>query len=119
MSSLARLDLQLEEPGDNPLSNQVFEIIRGALQPNSKLPLETAIQRIVDILPEGKPYSSEVGTFLETCYEVVDQIPLDLSFKVTEKHSVCSAIRKHCLAYDDHAESAASLHPSFPLSSPL
>jgi hypothetical protein len=75
MSSSARLDLQLEEPGDNPLSDQVFDIIRNTLQPDSELSLEIAVQQIGALLPEGKPYSSEVGTFLETCYEVADQIP--------------------------------------------
>jgi hypothetical protein len=75
MSSSARLDLQLEEPGDDPLSDQVFDIIRNTLQPDSELPLETAVKEIAALLPEGKPCSSEVGTFLETCYEVTDQIP--------------------------------------------
>lgn len=75
MSSPARLDLQLEEPGDGPLSDHVFDIIRNTLQPDSVLPPETAVQEIGALLPEGKPYSSEVGTFLETCYEVADQIP--------------------------------------------
>jgi len=71
----ARLDLQLEEPGDDPLSDQVFDIIRDILQPDSELPLDTAVKRTVALLPDGKPYSREVGTFLETCYEVADQIP--------------------------------------------
>jgi hypothetical protein len=75
MSSSARLDLQLEEAGDDPLSDQVFDIVRNTLQADSELPLETAVQEIGTLLPEGKPYSSEVGTFLETCYEVADQIP--------------------------------------------
>jgi hypothetical protein len=75
MSSSARLDLHLEEPSDDPLSDQVFDIVRDTLQPDSSLPLETAAQKIEAFLPEGKPYSSEAGTFLETCYEVADQIP--------------------------------------------
>ena len=75
MSSSARLDLQLEGPGDDPLSDQVFDIVRDTLQPDSELDLETVAQRIEALLPEGKPYSREVGTFLETCYEVADQIP--------------------------------------------
>jgi hypothetical protein len=41
----ARLDLQLEEPGDDPLSDQVFDIIRDILQPDSELPLDTAVKR--------------------------------------------------------------------------
>jgi hypothetical protein len=74
MSSSARLlDLQLEEPGDDPLSDQVFDIIRNTLQPDSELPLDAAVQKIEALLP--KPYSREVGTFLETCYEVADQVP--------------------------------------------
>jgi len=69
------MDLRLEEPGDDPLSDQIFDILRDTLQPDSKLPLETAEQRIGALLPEGEPYTREVGTFLETCYEVADQIP--------------------------------------------
>jgi len=75
MSSSARLDLKLEEPGDDPLSDQVFDVLRNTLQPDSEYPLETAVQKIGTLLPQGKPYSSEVGTFLETCYEIADQIP--------------------------------------------
>ena len=75
MSSSVRLDLQLEEPGDDTLSDQVFDIVRNTLQPDFELPLENAVQKIGALLPESKPYSSEVGTFLETCYEVADQIP--------------------------------------------
>ena len=76
MSSSTRLDLQLEEPGDDPISDQVFNIVRDTLQPDSELHLETAAQKIGALqIPEGKPYSSELGTFLETCYEVADQIP--------------------------------------------
>jgi hypothetical protein len=75
MSSPARLNLQLEEPGDDLLSDQAFDILRDTLQPDSESPLETAVQKIVALLPEGKPYSREVGVFLETCYEMADQIP--------------------------------------------
>lgn len=75
MSSSARLDLQLEEPGEDPLSDQIFDIIRDTLQPDSELHLETVAHKIGALLPERKPYSREVGTFLETCYEAADQIP--------------------------------------------
>lgn len=40
------MDLRLEEPGDDPLSDQIFDILRDALQPDSELPLEIAEQRI-------------------------------------------------------------------------
>ena len=75
MASSARLDLKLEDPGDDLLSDQAFDILRDTLQPDSETPLETAVQKIVALLPEGKPYSREVGVFLETCYELADQIP--------------------------------------------
>ncbi|KAM0696432.1 hypothetical protein Q7P36_003678 [Cladosporium allicinum] len=75
MSSSVRLDLQLEEPGDDTLSDQVFDIVRNTLQPDFELPLENAVQKIGALLPESKPYSSEVGTFLENCYGMADQIP--------------------------------------------
>lgn len=75
MTATERLNFQLEEPGDDPLSDQVFDILRNTLQPDCEISLEVAAQQIESLLPEGHPYSHEVDCFLTTCYEVAEQIP--------------------------------------------
>lgn len=75
MSAIERLDLRLEEPGDDPLSDKIFEILCKTLQPDGELSLESAARQISSLLPEGQPYSDKVGRFLTTCYEVAEQIP--------------------------------------------
>lgn len=70
MAAREPLELQPIEPGDDPLGDQLFDILRDALQPDSRLSLESLVQHITELLPEGKPYSTEVGLSLETCYEI-------------------------------------------------
>ncbi|SMR45609.1 unnamed protein product [Zymoseptoria tritici ST99CH_1E4] len=71
----ALLYFQLEEPDDDPLSDDVFGILRNTLQPDSELPLETAVQQITALLLDARLYSREVRVFLETCYKLAEQIP--------------------------------------------
>jgi hypothetical protein len=59
----------------NPLFLPMFEIFDKVLQPDSELFVEDAVAQLVVLLPEGKPYSSEVGDFIGTCIEMADAIP--------------------------------------------
>lgn len=71
-----RLNLMPEEPDfTNPLFLPMFEIFDKVLQPDSELSVEDAVAQLVVLLPEGKPYSSEVGDFIGTCVEMADAIP--------------------------------------------
>ncbi|EGP89674.1 uncharacterized protein MYCGRDRAFT_90331 [Zymoseptoria tritici IPO323] len=59
-AALLLLYFQLEEPDDDPLSDDVFGILRNTLQPDSELPLETAVQQITALLLDARLYSREV-----------------------------------------------------------
>jgi len=71
------LDLQQCEPGDDPLLDAFFDIIREAVQAKSEVSLEESVRRLTDMIPEGKPYSSETSSFVWTCCEAARQIPYD------------------------------------------
>ena len=75
MSTPSSLDLKLEEPGDDPLSVKVFEILRDFLQSNAALTLQNTARSILALLPENDSDSMEVLSFSETCIEVAEQIP--------------------------------------------
>ena len=74
-----RISLQLEEPGDDPLSDACFDILREAVQTDSTISLDNAAQQLLNLLPEGNPYSAPGASFLYgflcTCYQVAEQIP--------------------------------------------
>jgi hypothetical protein len=69
------MEFELEEPGDDGIADKVFEILRNVLQPDTDLSLNDAAQRIAESLPEGGSYSTEVGSFLWTYYELAQRIP--------------------------------------------
>jgi hypothetical protein len=75
MSYPEHLDFKLEEPRYDPLSDQIFDVLRDALQPDSEARLESSTQQIAALLPDREPYSNELGALLETCYEIAEQIP--------------------------------------------
>ncbi|SMQ47085.1 unnamed protein product [Zymoseptoria tritici ST99CH_3D7] len=75
MTTSSRLTFHLEEPGEDPLSDDIFDILCRSLQPDPELSMEATIQKITALPPQGKLYSREMGVFLETCYEVAEQIP--------------------------------------------
>lgn len=77
MISTQRLNFQLEEPGDDPLCDKIIDVLAQVLQPENTTPLNAAVDQIVVLLPQGQPYSDEVGDFLTTCYEAAEQIPYD------------------------------------------
>jgi hypothetical protein len=70
-----QLEFELEEPGDDAIADKVFEILRNLLQPDTDFSLNDAAEQITESLPEGGSYSTEVGSFLWTCYELAQQIP--------------------------------------------
>ena len=74
-----RITLQLEEPGDDPLTDSCFDILCEAVQIDSTISLDNAAQQLLNLLPEGNPYLAPVSSFLlgilGTCYQVADQIP--------------------------------------------
>lgn len=58
MATSERLDLQLEEPGDSPLCDQIIAILSKTLQVNPDISLEEAVEQITSLLPQEKPYST-------------------------------------------------------------
>lgn len=70
-----KLDLAPMEPGEDLLSDQFFDILRDLLQPRSEMPLEFAVQHITALFPQGKPYSSEVGTLLRHAMTLPNRFP--------------------------------------------
>lgn len=77
MAEKMPLNLEPMERGDNALDDQLFDILHDAVQPDGRASLESQIQKITQLLPEGKPYSYGVSAFLATCYEIAEQIPYD------------------------------------------
>jgi len=76
MSTTGRLDLHLEEPGEDVLADQVFDILQSSLQPDCEAPMASIVDQLRSLLPQGgEPYTSQVTTFLCCCYEVAEQIP--------------------------------------------
>nr|POF06892.1 hypothetical protein CFP56_31516 [Quercus suber] len=72
-----RLVLQPVEPGDDPIADQMFDILRETLQPDPKVSVDKAVAQIVELIPIKKYHSSELTMFLMTCLEIAEQIPYD------------------------------------------
>ncbi|CAK4032227.1 Hypothetical predicted protein [Lecanosticta acicola] len=111
MASPQRLSLQLEEPGDDPLADQVFDILQRALQqPDGEVSLETAAEQITALLPCGRPYSTEVAIFLMTCCEVAEQIPYSHASMIRLVTIIDSCLHSSRFATkDDGGETDATL----------
>lgn len=56
-------------------SDKLFVILRDFLQPDSTMPLKSAVDRIADLLPDNAPLSTEVWDLGTVCFEVAEQIP--------------------------------------------
>lgn len=63
------------EPGEDPELDLMFDRVCAALQPDSRIPFDEAITNITELVPAGKPYSSEMGDFAFTCFALAEQIP--------------------------------------------
>lgn len=71
---MSTLDLIMEGPLD-PFSEKMFPILREFLQPDTAILLETTANKILDLLSEKSPNSTDVWAFGEICLELVEQIP--------------------------------------------
>ncbi|KAJ8612788.1 hypothetical protein MRB53_037259 [Persea americana] len=70
------LIIQQEEPGDDPVTDAIFEKLCKAVQPESTAEdLELAIPEIVSLIPEGSNYGVEMSAFIWCFVEVATQIP--------------------------------------------
>lgn len=73
-STMAALNLKMEGPEGEKVTNGTFNILRDYLQPNSSMTQESAAKAILNLLPKDSPDSTEVRTFGEMCIEIVEQI---------------------------------------------
>nr|POF02279.1 hypothetical protein CFP56_65544 [Quercus suber] len=72
---MASFNLRLEQPGDDELADQMFPLIRNALQATTGETLESAGQKLANLLPEGDPDTAEAHGFCDLCIVVAEQIP--------------------------------------------
>nr|POF01080.1 hypothetical protein CFP56_21028 [Quercus suber] len=70
-----RLALQLEELGDDPLTDHVFDILANVLQPDSALSVDIAVTQLTALLPDRDPYSAEVDALIMRVIDLAEQIP--------------------------------------------
>lgn len=105
MVSTQYLDLRLEEPGDDPISDQVMDILRDTLQPDGKTSLESAVEQITALLPKGRPSSTEVGSFVETCFEAAEQIPYSHPSMIKLVTIIDRCLKSSQLSKEDEAPS--------------
>lgn len=74
---IAALTFQTAEPGDDPLGDQMFDVLHDALQPDTKVYSDPAANDILGLLSEHKPSFMEVDTFNMTCIEIAEELPDD------------------------------------------
>ncbi|KAI9847730.1 MAG: hypothetical protein M1837_001978 [Sclerophora amabilis] len=72
---MASLDLKVEDASGDILTEKTFHLLRGFLQPDTSLTLDSTAQSILDLLSPYAPHSTEVWVFGETCIELAEQIP--------------------------------------------
>ena len=57
-------------------SNQkVFAVLRDFLQPDTAIPIKSAVKSILDLLPAEAAESDAIWSFGEVCLEIAEQIP--------------------------------------------
>lgn len=65
----------MEGPTGHTLTDKIFQLLRGFLQPDTNMTLQSTAQSILDLLPEKDPQSTEIWSFGEICIELAEQIP--------------------------------------------
>jgi hypothetical protein len=75
---MSALHLVIEEFHEDPKSDadqQTFAILRGFLQPDSKMSLGSASTSLLAFLPEEQPESIHIKLLGDVCIELAEQIP--------------------------------------------
>ena len=69
------LDLKSEDSLDDPFTFKVFSLLSDHLQPDTTSTQQSTAKALLDLLPDGKPESSDIWSFGETCIDLAEQIP--------------------------------------------
>ena len=91
------LSFQFEEPADDPISDQLLDLLESSLQPEANVSAEAIAKGMAAILPGGTLF-----ILILTCFDIAQQIPythvsmpklvaaLDLCLQTPEAYAVSS-----------------------------